>query len=189
MNNACVPCPSLQSNLEGDDPNGQDTSCDTCRIETNQELRDHVDQWMTDPTNHPCGEVIGEWEVGRVTDMSRVFCAHVDTPLLCNTIRSNFNADISKWNTASVTNMEKTFYYATSFTGDGVSNWDTSKVTSLSNTFQGANSFTGDGVSNWDTSMVTNLASTFSGTPLFLISLSHSTYSCHFHNSDHSSNS
>ena len=54
---------------------GQDTSCDTCRITTNQELRDHVDSWIADPSNHPCGEVIGDWEVGRVTDMSYVFCA------------------------------------------------------------------------------------------------------------------
>ena len=68
-NNECVACPSGQSNLQGDDPSGQDTSCDTCRITTNQELRDYVDQWITDPLNHPCGEAIGNWEVGRVTEM------------------------------------------------------------------------------------------------------------------------
>ena len=54
VNNVCVACPSGQSNLAGDDPSGQDTSCDTCRIETNQELRDFVDQWITNPSNHPC---------------------------------------------------------------------------------------------------------------------------------------
>ena len=62
--------------------------------------------------------------------MSFVFCASEDLyPSSCNTIRSNFNADISKWNTASVTTLFHTFNDATSFTGDGVSNWDTSSVT------------------------------------------------------------
>ena len=74
----------------------------------------------------------------------------------------------------------QTFYFADSFTGDGVSNWDTSNVTDLSEhsrcdlvqcrfvkleyvecddvcteTFLEATSFTGDGLSNWDTSRVT----------------------------------
>ena len=43
VNHACVPCPSGQSNMPGDDPTGHDTSCDTCKITTNQELRDYVD--------------------------------------------------------------------------------------------------------------------------------------------------
>ena len=85
VNHACVACPSLQSNLRGDDPNGQDTSCDTCRIETNQELKDFVDSWIVDPSSHPCGEVIGDWEVGRVTDVSYVFCAY-ELDFRCNTI-------------------------------------------------------------------------------------------------------
>ena len=53
----------------------------------------------------------------------------------------------------------RTFYGATSFTGDGVSNWDTSRVTSLYQEHShGATSFTGDGLSNWDTSKVTTLS-------------------------------
>ena len=39
VNHACVPCPSGQSNMPGDDPTGHDTSCDTCKITTNQEWR------------------------------------------------------------------------------------------------------------------------------------------------------
>ena len=38
---------------------------------------------------------IGEWSVGRVQDMNRIF-AHA----------GNFNLDISKWDVSSVTNME-----------------------------------------------------------------------------------
>ena len=130
VNNTCIACPSGQSNLAGDDSSGQDTSCDTCRITTNQELRDHVDSWIADPSNHPCGEVIGDWEVGRVTDMSYVFCASGIWISECNSIRSDFNADISKWNTFIVTTLYYTFYEATSFNGD-MSNWDTSKVTTM----------------------------------------------------------
>ncbi len=175
VNNVCVACPSTQSNLEGDDSSGQDTTCDTCRITTNQELKDHVDRWIVNSSNTSCGEVIGDWEVGRVTDLSWLFYH-----------KSTFNADISNWNTASVTSMEGTFvgatsfngdlsnwntsnvtdliaafYEATSFTGDGLLNWDTSKVTSLSYTFREATSFTGDGLLNWDTSRVTDLTQTF----------------------------
>jgi len=106
-NNACVACPSGQSNLAGDDPSGPDTSCDTCTITTNQELRDYVDQWMTNPTNHPCGPVIGDWEVGRVTDLSYVFCAKNWNN--CNTSRSDFTANISNWDTSKVTAMRFTF--------------------------------------------------------------------------------
>ena len=111
VNNVCVACPSGQSNLAGDDSSGQDTSCDTCRIETSQELRDFVDQWITNPSNHPCGEVIGDWEVGRVTDMSYVFCGHRWLSSICNANRADFNADISKWNTASVTDLAFTFWF------------------------------------------------------------------------------
>ena len=113
-NNACVACPSGQSNLAGDDSSGQDTSCDTCRIETNQELRDHVDSWITNSSNHPCGEVIGDWEVGRVTDMSNVFYD-----------ADSFNANLSNWNTSSVTNLSKTFFCATTFTGPAVKDGNT----------------------------------------------------------------
>ena len=74
-NNACVECAPGQSNLAGDDPSGQDTSCDTCKITTNEELRDHIDLWieMSDTATHPCGPIVGDWEVGRVTDMSICF--------------------------------------------------------------------------------------------------------------------
>ena len=76
----------------------------------------------------------------------------------CNAVRSGFNADISKWNTASVTTLRSTFSGATSFTGDGVSNWNTSKVTSLFFTFYEVfGSFDAD-LSNWDTSRVTSLS-------------------------------
>ena len=130
-------------------------NCEVCNITTNQQLRDYVDQWVTNPSNHPCGAVIGDWDVGRVTDMSYVFCGST-WPSQCNAIRRDFNANISNWNTESVTDLAYTFWYANSFNGD-LSNWNTSSVINMQSTFQGATSFTGDGLSNWDTSSVTNL--------------------------------
>jgi len=145
----------------------------SCTIITNQELRDYVDQWITDSTNHPCGEVIGDWNVSNVTDFSYVFCgaSTSDVPE-CNPLRQNFNTNISNWDTSSVTDLTGTFYHATSFTGDGVANWDTSRVRIMIRTFMGATSFTGDGVSNWDTTSVILLIETFRGSTSFNANLS-----------------
>ena len=141
----------------------------SCSITTNHELRDYVDQWITDSTNHPCGEVIGDWNVSNVTDFSYVFCGSSTAVFSkCNPLRQNFNANISNWDTSSVTDMARTFQHATSFTGDGVSNWNTSSVTSLVMTFYDTHSFTGDGVSNWDTSSVTSFKYTFRGSNVFM---------------------
>jgi surface protein len=41
-----------------------------------------------------------------------------------------FNADISGWDTSSVTSMGYMFYYATAFDAD-ISGWDTSSVTEI----------------------------------------------------------
>ena len=50
---------------------------------------------------------------------------------------SNFNQDISSWNTANATHMNEMFYGATSFDQD-IRAWDTSNVTNFSNMFTGA---------------------------------------------------
>ena len=48
--------------------------------------------------------------------------------------RQAFDADISGWNTSSVTDMGFMFAQATSFNGD-ISGWDTSSVTNMENMF------------------------------------------------------
>ena len=53
-----------------------------------------VEQWVINSTNHPCGEVMGDWDVGRVTNMDYLFAG-----------KSGFNSDISNWNTSSVTSL------------------------------------------------------------------------------------
>ena len=63
-----------------------------------------------------------------------------------------FNADISAWNTSSVTNMYYMFYKATAF--NATSLWDTSSVTNMGNMFDRATAFNAD-ISAWDTSSVT----------------------------------
>ena len=46
---------------------------------------------------------------------------------------TKFNADISKWDVSSVTDMS-TMFYASYFNGD-LSDWDVSSVRTLENTF------------------------------------------------------
>jgi len=104
----------------------------TCCIMTRSELKVHVDQWIVNSTNHPCGEVIGDWDVSRVTDMSYLFCGLNKkwTPFECDSSRQSFNGNISGWDTSKVTTLEGTFMGTTSFKGD-ISQWDVSQVTTF----------------------------------------------------------
>ena len=72
---------------------------------------------------------------------------------------NTFNADISHWDTSSVTNMDSMFYAAAAFNRD-IGNWNTSKVTNMSSMFYAATAFNRD-IGNWDTSKVTNMSSMF----------------------------
>src|SRR3989339_394073 len=72
---------------------------------------------------------------------------------------TNFNGNISNWNTSSVVEMGNMFYNATSFNGN-ISNWNTSSVTDMNNMFYNATSFNQD-LSNWDVSSVTNMDNMF----------------------------
>ena len=66
-----------------------------------------------------------------------------------NVNTAGFNADISRWDVSSVTNMQYMFNYARSFNRD-ISNWDVSSVTNMNYMFQNAYNFDGD-LSNWNT--------------------------------------
>ncbi len=78
---------------------------------------------------------------------------------------SSFNADLSDWDTSSVTDMSNMFNGATSFDGD-ISDWDTSSVTSMRWMFRDASSFNAD-LSDWDTSSVTDTNNMFNGATSF----------------------
>ena len=73
---------------------------------------------------------------------------------------TSFNADISAWNTSSVTDMGSMFQHATSFNAD-ISAWDTSSVTDIqAHMFYRATSFNAD-ISAWNTSSVRDMAFMF----------------------------
>ena len=72
---------------------------------------------------------ISEWDVSRVTDMSRIFQSMY-----------SFNQDISKWDVSRVTEMNRMFYLAKSFNQD-ISKWDVSRVTDMIMMFADAESF------------------------------------------------
>lgn len=72
---------------------------------------------------------------------------------------TNFNGDISKWDTSHVKNMANMFRNASSF-NQNLANWNTSRVTSMVGMFTEASLFNQD-ISNWDTSHVTNMTNMF----------------------------
>jgi surface protein len=76
-----------------------------------------------------------------------------------------FNQNIGTWNTSNVTNMQYTFTNATAF-NQNIGNWNTSKVTSIAGMFTDATSFNQD-LNGWNTSNITSMSSTFSNAAAF----------------------
>ncbi|MDH3324942.1 MAG: BspA family leucine-rich repeat surface protein, partial [Candidatus Peregrinibacteria bacterium] len=77
---------------------------------------------------------------------------------------TNFNGDISNWDTSSVVNMHNMFSSATSFNGN-ISNWDTSSVTDMYGVFASVTSF--NQPLDWNTSSVTTMSNMFSSATSF----------------------
>lgn len=78
---------------------------------------------------------------------------------------TEFNSDISFWDTSNVTNMYRMFYGAVNFNQD-ISNWDVSNVEDMVRMFQEAESFNQD-ISNWNVSSLRDMYATFSGAQAF----------------------
>ena len=72
---------------------------------------------------------------------------------------SNFNLDVSRWNTAKVITMAGMFDQAAKFDQD-ISRWNTSKVITMSNMFFSAAKFSRD-LSRWNTAKVTTMTAMF----------------------------
>ena len=110
-----------------------------------------------------------DWDVSRVTDM-RGWTGSAD-----NTYthvhkgfggKSTFNADISAWDTSSVTSMYRTFDSASAFNQD-IGSWDTSQVTNMGYMFKSASAFN-QNISSWTGSAATTAQTEmFSGANAF----------------------
>ena len=74
---------------------------------------------------------IGEWDVGLVTDVSRLFHG-----------AASFNGNVSGWNVAGVTDMTGMFRHATSFDQDLSASWDVTGVSNNGHMFTAATAMT-----------------------------------------------
>jgi surface protein len=74
---------------------------------------------------------------------------------------TNFNSNISGWNTAGVTNMANCFFGCSYFNSD-ISDWNTDGVTNMEYCFYRCTNFNSD-ISDWNTAGVTNMEYCFNG--------------------------
>ncbi|MAV42159.1 MAG: hypothetical protein CMC32_01575, partial [Flavobacteriaceae bacterium] len=81
------------------------------------------------------------------------------TPLVDSFFPSDFNQDITSWDTSNVTTMQQMFYENTAFNQD-IGNWNTSNVTDMGVMFAYSSSFN-QNIGNWDTSNVTDMVVMF----------------------------
>ena len=113
---------------------------------------------------HGTRQPMSEWDVSRVTTMSQLFANSsygVDS--------QNFNADISRWNTHSVTDMSSMFQNAHNFNVD-LSTWNTASVTSMSYMFQNVHNFNAD-ISNWNTQSLHSMYGMFENAKSFNVDI------------------
>jgi surface protein len=95
--------------------------------------------------------------VGNISGFDLGSCSLITT--LARTFKgSNFNQDVSGWNTSFITDMSDTFR-STSFNQD-ISGWDTSQVTTMASMFFNDASFNQD-LSSWNISQVTDMSYMF----------------------------
>ena len=95
-------------------------------------------------------------DVSEVTDMSNLF-------FLSDIGSSNFNPDISDWDTSKVTNMYAMFRSCASL--EKAPNLDTSNVINMTYMFTNCTSLTKGDISNWDVSKVEHKSSVFANCP------------------------
>ena len=123
-----------------------------------------ADQAATEAVYGP----IGGWDVSAVTDMSNLISTFDDSPC-----RSTFNADVSSWDTSSVTTMRHMFHGASAF--NQPLSFDTSSVRAMGDMFSSASAF--NQPLSFDTSSVTHMSSMFANTRAFNQPLSFDTSS------------
>ena len=104
----------------------------TALFSSKKELKSAVDACLKLDPKGDCSTglhgPIAEWDVSRVTDMSRIFAD-----------AKSFTGELSKWDVSRVTTMSGMFAFVAPFNGD-LSKWDVSSVTDMSLMFFRADS-------------------------------------------------
>jgi surface protein len=124
-----------------------------------EDLKTAVDDFLASKGKH--GPPIAQWDVSRVKSLANLLPDDGDKKKRVD-IR-NFNEDLGKWDTSSVTDMSGTFMNAGSF--NHPLDWDTSRVVNMDSTFSRATAF--NQPLNWDTRKVTTMSDTFNGARAF----------------------
>ena len=124
------------------------------------------------------GTTLNDWDVSTITTMEFMFSGNFysenfvnDLKIITETVNDYmiFNADISGWNTAAVTNIHGMFDQCKVFNVAGtqdLSIWNTAAVKDMRDTFRDAEKFNGD-ISTWNTTNVTLMAGLFNGARSF----------------------
>jgi surface protein len=135
-------------------------------FETRDQVIDAIDIWYAQPTTYQnTYGTMDAWEFkSTLTNFSGLFDRTVSGAGL-----TNFNEDISGWDTSNVTIMSSMFKGCSAFNQDinSVGNgWNVSSVTDMSSMFEGCSAFNQD-ISNWNVSSVTDMSSMFEGCSAF----------------------
>ena len=124
------------------------------------------------------GATLNDWDVRTITTMEFMFSGNFysenfvnELKIITETVNDYmiFNADISGWNTAAVTNIHGMFDQCKVFNVAGtqdLSNWNTAAVKDMRDAFRDAEKFNGD-ISTWNTKNVTLMAGLFNGARSF----------------------
>jgi surface protein len=114
----------------------------------NETLRAAVRLWCSDrATAYDRYGNINDWDVSKVTDMTRLFKA------------TKFNDRIDRWDVRNVTSMQETFRLATDF-NQTLDTWDARHVATAHGMFMSATSFN-QPLSSWDVSHMTQMLGMF----------------------------
>ena len=124
------------------------------------------------------GITLNDWDVSTITTMEFMFSGNFysenfvnELKIITETVNDYmiFNADISGWNTAAVTNIHGMFDQCKVFNVAGtqdLSIWNTAAVKDMRDAFRDAEKFNGD-ISTWNTKNVTLTAGLFNGARSF----------------------
>jgi len=88
-------------------------------------------------------------------------------------LTTQFNEDLSNWNTSKVKSIQQTFIYCYPFTGTGLQNWDMSNCESFLAAFEYCLfAFTGSTIAGWNTAKNVDLARAFLAADQFTADIS-----------------